>query len=171
MYTVTIDKTSYNKSMSLNNEQRNNPLHGVNLETLLTELVNHYGFSILAEYTNINCFKNRATLESSLKFLKKTEWAREKMERFYLYNYKNLPKASDDQYEVPPRQRIIPAHQQPKEPKVLIEGEAPAPKVRNTTSNTTPAYKKRQNNHVNKDKPNRSNDNSSSADPWANSPK
>ena len=116
--------------MSRIDEQLNNPLHGLNLETLLTELLDHYGFDILAEYTNINCFKNRATLASSLKFLKKTEWAREKMERFYLYNYKNLPKADDTQYEIPPRQRIVPAHQKPREPKVLIAGEAPAPKER-----------------------------------------
>jgi len=116
--------------MNTLNEQLNNPLHGLKLDTLLDELISHYGFEILAEYTNINCFKNRATLDSSLKFLRKTEWAREKLERFYLYDFKNLPKADDIQYEIPPRQRIIPAHQQPREPKVLILGEAPAPKVR-----------------------------------------
>ena len=116
--------------MNAENEQLNNPLHGLKLDVLLNELIEHYGFDILAEYTNINCFKNRATVASSLKFLRKTEWAREKIERFYLYNYKNLPKADDTQYEITPRQRIIPAHQKPREPKVLIKGEAPAPKVR-----------------------------------------
>lgn len=116
--------------MTDENEQLNNPLHGLKLDTLLNELVKHYGFEILAEYTNINCFKNRATIASSLKFLRKTEWAREKMERFYLYEYKNLPNASDEQYEIPPRQRIIPAHQKPREPKELVLGQAPVPKAK-----------------------------------------
>jgi len=120
--------------MSLENEQLNNPLHGLKLDTLLNELVDHYGWEILAEYTNINCFKNKPSLISSLKFLRKTEWAREKMERFYLYNYKNLPKADDIQYEIPPRKRIIPAYQKPKEPVVLILGQAPPPKVRSNDS-------------------------------------
>jgi uncharacterized protein (DUF2132 family) len=119
--------------MTLENEQLNNPLHALKLETLLNELVDHYGWAILAEYTNITCFKNRASLVTSLKFLRKTEWAREKLERFYLYQFKNLPKADDEQYEIPPRQHIIPAHQKPKEPAVLILGQAPPPKVR--TSN------------------------------------
>ena len=116
--------------MNNENEQLNNPLHGLKLDILLNELISHYGFEIIAEYTNINCFKNRATIETSLKFLRKTEWAREKIERFYLYNYKNLPKADDTQYEITPRQRIIPAHQKPREPKELIKGQAPAPKER-----------------------------------------
>lgn len=119
--------------MTLENEQLNNPLHGLKLDTLLNEVLDHYGWEILAEYTNINCFKNKPSVASSLKFLRKTEWAREKMERFYLYQFKNLPKADDIQYEIPPRKRIIPAHQKPREPAVLILGQAPAPKVR--TSN------------------------------------
>lgn len=159
--------------MSTNNEQLNNPLHGLKLETLLTELITHYGFDILAEYTNINCFKNRATFESSLKFLRKTEWAREKMERFYLYNFKNLPKADDTQYEITPRQRIIPAHQKPREPKVLILGEAPAPKPFKDNSKRTFNKEKSFNNksssrHIEKSK---ASSNTSSNDPWSNSPK
>ena len=75
--------------MTLENEQLNNPLHGLKLDTLLDELLAQYGFEILAEYTNINCFKNKPSVISSLKFLRKTEWAREKMERFYLYQFKN----------------------------------------------------------------------------------
>lgn len=163
--------------MSIDNEQLNNPLHGLKLETLLDELVSHYGFEILAEYTNINCFKNRATITSSLKFLRKTEWAREKMERFYLYNYKNLPKADDTQYEITPRQRIIPAHQKPREPKILIAGQAPAPKERSSQPNTGRTYRKtdsstKKTNFRPKENSNKpGNTEGKPIDPWSNSPK
>lgn len=115
--------------MSEQSIYENNPLHGLKLETLLEELISHYGWEILAEYTRINCFKNNPSMESSVKFFKKTEWAREKIERFYLYEFKNLPKAPDDQFEIPPRDRIIPAHQKPKAPKMLIAGQAPVPRL------------------------------------------
>ena len=88
-------------------EQKNNPLHGVKLEALLKELVDHYGWQTLGKEINLNCFKSNPSIKSSLKFLRRTEWAREKVERFYLYDFKRLPKASDDQYEIPPRKRIV----------------------------------------------------------------
>jgi len=105
----------------MNNEAnyKNNPLNGVSLKMMLTELVSQYGFDILFAYLNINCFKTNPSLVSSLKFLKKTEWAREKVEVFYLYKYKNLPKVSSEQFEIPPRDRIIPDEQVPKEPAEL----------------------------------------------------
>ncbi len=132
--------------MTLENEQLNNPLHGLKLDTLLDELLAQYGFEILAEYTNINCFKNKPSVVSSLKFLRKTEWAREKMERFYLYQFKNLPKADDEQYEIPPRLRVIPAHQKPKDPAVLILGQAPPPVIRSSNfSNDKPSPRSRDN--------------------------
>ena len=95
---------------------KNNPLHGVGLKTLLTEMVDYYGFDILFAYLTINCFKTNPSIESSIKFLKKTEWAREKVEAFYLYDYKNLPRASSEQFELPPRDRVIPEGQVPGEP-------------------------------------------------------
>ncbi len=98
---------------------QNNPLHGVSLKTLVTELANHYGFKILHAYLNINCFGTNASIESSVKFLKKTDWAREKVEAFYLYKFKSLPRASDEQFELPPRDRIIPPDQQPGPPAEL----------------------------------------------------
>ena len=76
----------------------NNPLHGVGLNQLLTELVEHYGFEILYAYLNINCFKTNPSIQSSEKFLKKTQWAREKVELFYLYKFKNLPRVSSEQF-------------------------------------------------------------------------
>jgi len=72
---------------------KNNPLHGVSLKNLLVEIVDYYGFDILYAYLNINAFKNNPSIDSSLKFLKKTDWAREKVESFFLYQYKNLPRS------------------------------------------------------------------------------
>lgn len=65
-------------------EQPNNPLHGVKLITILELLVEHYGWEELAMIININCFKNDPSIKSSLKFLRKTQWARDKVERLYL---------------------------------------------------------------------------------------
>ena len=98
---------------------KSNPLNGVSLKKLLTEIVDQYGFEILFAYLNINCFKTNPSIDSSIKFLKKTEWAREKVEAFYLYEFKNLPRASSSQFEIPPRDRVIPEGQVPGEPKEL----------------------------------------------------
>ncbi|MFW2438630.1 MAG: VF530 family DNA-binding protein [Arenicellales bacterium] len=98
---------------------KTNPLHGVSLKNLLIEMVNHYGFDILFAYLNINCFKTNPSIDSSVKFLKKTDWAREKVEAFYLYEFKNLPRASDEQFQLPPRNRIVPENQTPGDPAEL----------------------------------------------------
>lgn len=105
----------------MNNEinYKNNPLHGVSLKSLLIEIEDHYGFEILFAYLNINCFKTNPSIASSVKFLKKTEWAREKVEAFYLYEFKNLPRASSEQFLLSPRDRIIPDDQMPGEPTEL----------------------------------------------------
>lgn len=102
----------------MNNEinYKNNPLHGVGLKTLLTEIVNHYGFEIIFAYLNINCFKTNPSIDSCVKFLKKTDWAREKVEVFYLYEFKHLPRPSSEQFSLSPRDRIIPEGQTPGEP-------------------------------------------------------
>ena len=98
---------------------KNNPLHGLSLVNLLTEIVDHYGFEILYAYLKINCFKTNPSIESSVKFLKKTDWAREKVEGFYLYQYKNLPKASAQEFERAPRDRVVPDDDKPREPAEL----------------------------------------------------
>ena len=98
---------------------KNNPLHSVGLKKMLVELTDHYGFEILFAYLNINCFKTNPSVASSVKFLKKTDWAREKVEGFYLYSFKNLPKVSHEQYELSPRDRIIPDDQSVGEPAEL----------------------------------------------------
>lgn len=102
--------------------QQNNPLHGLKLETLLNELVEHYGWEILADAINVNCFKQNPSMLASVKFLRKTQWAQEKLEAFYLYQFKALPKPDDEQYELPPRQRTIPLDQKPGEPEELWVG-------------------------------------------------
>ena len=85
----------------------NNPLHGLSLKNLLTEIVNHYGFEILFAYLNINCFNKNPSVDSSVKFLKR-RIGRAKSRGLYLYQFKSLPRASAEQFELPPRDRIIP---------------------------------------------------------------
>jgi uncharacterized protein (DUF2132 family) len=106
----------------MNNEinYTNNPLHGVGLTKILIEIVDYYGFQILFAYLNINCFKSNPSIASSVKFLKKTDWAREKVEAFYLYDFKNLPRESSEQFLLSPRDRIIPEDQAPGEPAELF---------------------------------------------------
>lgn len=65
-------------------ENKSNPLHGKTLEMILTELVNHYGFNELASLIDINCFKINPSIKSSLTFLRRTPWARTKVENLYL---------------------------------------------------------------------------------------
>jgi len=112
---------SFELTLSMSNEinYENNPLHGLGLESLLVEIVDQYGFEILFAYLNVNCFKTNPSIDSSVKFLKKTDWAREKVEAFYLYDFKSLPRASSAQFLLPPRDRIIPTSQKPGSPKEL----------------------------------------------------
>jgi len=65
-------------------EQPNNPLHGITLETLLTRLVEHYGWTELGREIDIRCFNWEPSIKSSQKFLRKTQWARDKVEALYL---------------------------------------------------------------------------------------
>jgi uncharacterized protein (DUF2132 family) len=66
------------------NGHTNNPLHGKTLESILNELVSHYGFEELASLIDINCFKVNPSIKSSLTFLRRTPWARTKVENLYL---------------------------------------------------------------------------------------
>ncbi|HEY2774686.1 MAG TPA: VF530 family protein [Candidatus Binatia bacterium] len=68
----------------MNEPQPNNPLHGISLKTMLEELVERYGWAGMAERIRIRCFSENPSVASSLKFLRKTEWARQKLERLYL---------------------------------------------------------------------------------------
>ena len=73
----------------MSKQQPNNPLHGIKLATIVEDLVDFYGWDSLADKININCFKSNQTVKSSLKFLRKTPWARGKVEDLYLQFQKN----------------------------------------------------------------------------------
>lgn len=64
--------------------QPNNPLHGITLEKILETLVAHYGWFELGRTVKIQCFRNNPTIKSSLTFLRKTPWARKKVEELYI---------------------------------------------------------------------------------------
>ncbi len=64
--------------------QPNNPLHGITLETIVTHLEAHYGWDELGDRIPVNCFLNNPSIKSSLTFLRKTPWARKKVEDLYL---------------------------------------------------------------------------------------
>lgn len=68
----------------MNDEKVNNPLHGITLEKIVVELEDYYGWSQLGRQINIRCFKNDPSIKSSLKFLRRTPWARNKVEELYL---------------------------------------------------------------------------------------
>ncbi|MEL3925422.1 VF530 family protein [Aeromonas enteropelogenes] len=75
--------------------QKNNPLHGLTLEAIVTALVAHYGWEKLGQEINIRCFTQDPSIKSSLKFLRKTPWAREKVESLYLYVQRKQAKAKE----------------------------------------------------------------------------
>ena len=66
-------------------DQPKNPLHGMTLEKIVTELADYYGWEGLGERIHIRCFTHDPSVGSSLKFLRKTPWAREKVESLYLF--------------------------------------------------------------------------------------
>ena len=70
----------------------NDPLHGKTLKYIVTTLVEFYGFEKLSNHIDINCFVNDPSIQSSLKFLRRTPWARAKVEKFYIKNFKELEK-------------------------------------------------------------------------------
>lgn len=67
----------------------NDPLHGKTLESILIELENHFGWEELGERIRINCFISNPSVNSSLKFLRKTPWARKKVEELYIRHVSN----------------------------------------------------------------------------------
>lgn len=63
--------------------QSKSPLHGITLQKIMEELVNYYGFDTLSELIKIKCFTDNPSIKSSLTFLRKTDWARKKVENLY----------------------------------------------------------------------------------------
>ena len=73
-----------NDKINTDNEQLNNPLHGIKLADILERLVDEYGWEELGMKINIRCFNYDPSIKSSLKFLRKTPWARDKVEQLYI---------------------------------------------------------------------------------------
>ena len=74
--------------------QPRNPLHGLSLEAMVTALAAHYGWAGLAERIPLRCFSSDPSVSSSLKFLRKTPWAREKVESLYLFMLREQARAA-----------------------------------------------------------------------------
>ena len=68
----------------MSEQQPRNPLHGITLEMILTQLVEHYGWDEMGRIISIRCFNNDPSIKSSLQFLRRTPWARNKVEALYL---------------------------------------------------------------------------------------
>ena len=81
--------------------QPGNPLHGVKLEAIVTELSDYYGWEELGQRINIRCFTSEPSVASSLKFLRKTPWAREKVESLYLFMLREQRREQQQQQQPP----------------------------------------------------------------------
>lgn len=88
----------------MSSSQKNNPLHGLTLEVILSRLVDHLGWHRLGKTIPINCFTKTPSIKSSLKFLRKTPWAREKVENLYLKT--QFPKKITEAPKKTPKKRI-----------------------------------------------------------------
>jgi len=73
--------------VNMNTEQPRNLMHGITLETVVEKLVDYYGWEQLANRISINCFKNDPSVKSTLKFLRRTPWAREQVENLYVATF------------------------------------------------------------------------------------
>jgi len=74
----------------MSEQQPNNPLHGITLEKIVQSLFDHYGWNELGKRINIRCFNSDPSVKSSLKFLRKTPWARNKVEDLYIATLKGM---------------------------------------------------------------------------------
>ena len=83
-------------------EQPSNPLHGVKLEAVVIALVAQYGWENLGQRIDIRCFTSEPSIASSLKFLRKTPWAREKVESLYLFMLREIRRSSPTVHNFPP---------------------------------------------------------------------
>ena len=81
----------------MNSAQPKNPLHGVTLEQMLTELVAHYGWPALGEQVTVRCFQVDPSVPSSLKFLRRTPWARHRVESLYLFMLRDAARRARSQ--------------------------------------------------------------------------
>jgi uncharacterized protein (DUF2132 family) len=87
-----------------------NPLHGVTLEAIVTALSTHYGWEGLGSRIAIRCFTSEPSVASSLKFLRRTPWAREKVEGLYLFMLREQRRAQPPVHHFPPPRDRSPGH-------------------------------------------------------------
>jgi len=80
--------------VTMSQQQPNNPLHGITLEMIVNALVDHFGWEELGKRITIKCFNNDPSVESSLKFLRRTPWARRKVEELYLFAQRSIGQGS-----------------------------------------------------------------------------
>lgn len=88
-------------------DQKNNPLHGKTLEMIVSHLVNSYGWENLGQQISIKCFNENPSIKSSLNFLRKTPWARTKVESLYLYTLRKEKQAANKKEEEKKEEKII----------------------------------------------------------------
>jgi uncharacterized protein (DUF2132 family) len=84
-WTAAMTSSFYLSDMTTQPEKKKDPLHGVTLERMVTELSEHFGWKTMGERIKVRCFTSDPSVASSLKFLRKTPWAREKVESMYLF--------------------------------------------------------------------------------------
>ena len=84
------------------NTQAGNPLHGVTLESVVTALEAHYGWDELGQRIPIRCFQSEPSVGSSLKFLRRTPWARDKVEGLYLFMLRDIKRSGPTVHNFPP---------------------------------------------------------------------
>ena len=102
-------------------KKQNNPLYGLKLEVLLTEISDHYTWPGLSEALCIDRFNFHTGMKSTSKFLRNNQWAREKVEVFYLYEFKAYPYPEPKQLMKPPRDYNIPEGQESGEPNDITD--------------------------------------------------
>lgn len=86
----------------MNDQRSKDPLHGVTLEMQINALVAHYGWAEMAKLVNINCFKSDPSVKSSLKFLRRTPWARAEVEALYLDSLDDCAAKNNDETDFNP---------------------------------------------------------------------
>jgi len=91
---VRADRAPFRTRARMSVEQPKNKLHGITLEQIVTELVSHFGYEELGQQVAIRCFRENPSIPSSLKFLRRTPWAREKVESLYLFMLRERARAS-----------------------------------------------------------------------------
>jgi uncharacterized protein (DUF2132 family) len=94
VYKITHRNFVFKLKLYSMENQKNNPLHGVKLADIVEHLVNYYGWEDLGTRINIKCFNENPSVKSSLTFLRKTPWAREKVEGLYLKSLRDIAKKS-----------------------------------------------------------------------------